>query len=145
MFKDVASAPEALGDALGPCQKEAVRARQADELTAPLHEEIDVLKLELAERDAMLGAVLTALADIDDAMHMCLTSDNQPLKLLRNAMPVWYQAEEGGLSWEGVERWWLDHQTRVRARKEQQARERERRRQEILRRLTAEEREILGI
>ena len=115
------------------------------ELTAPLHEEIDVLKLELAERDAMLGAVLTALADIDDATHMCLTSDNQPLKLLRDAMPVWYQAEEGGLSWEGVERWWLDHQTRVRARKEQQAQERERRRQEILRRLTAEEREILGI
>lgn len=145
MFKDVASAPEALGDALGPCQKKAVRARQADELTAPLHEEIDVLKLELAERDAMLGAVLTALADIDDAMHMCLTSDNQPLKLLRDAMPVWYQTEEGGLSWEGVERWWLDHQTRVRARKEQQAQERERRRQEILRRLTAEEREILGI
>lgn len=118
---------------------------QRRELTAPLHKEIEVLKIVLAERDAMLGAVLTALADIDDAMHMCLTSDNQPLKLLRDAMPVWYQTEEGGLSWEGVERWWMDHQTRVRARKEQQAQERERRRQEILRRLTAEEREILGI
>lgn len=136
---------EPLSSALSMTQRLALQKRRERELTAPMQEEIDVLKLELAERDAMLSALLTALANIDDAMHMRLTSDNMPLKLLRDAMPVWYEIEEGGLSWEGVERWWLDHQTQLRARKEQQAQERNGQRQEILSRLSAKERDILGI
>jgi hypothetical protein len=119
--------------------------RQQRRMPNPLQELVDVLTAELRERDAMLGGVLTALADIDDAAHMRLTSDNLPLKILSDAMPVWYPSRNNGRTWDDVNSWWLDHQVRDRARQEQEAWERDRKRKEILSRLTSEEREILGI
>jgi hypothetical protein len=110
----------------------------------PLQELVDVLTAQLRERDAMLCGVLTALADIDDAAHMRLTSDNLPLKILSDAMPVWYE-RKSGVGWEEIDRWWNLHQIKDRLRLEQEVQERERKRQEILSRLSAEEREILGI
>jgi len=123
----------------------AESARRRDRaLTGPLHEEIFVLKEELKERDAMLCGVLTALAAIDDAFHMRLTSDGQPLNI-GDALPVWYDGGESGVSWNAVNAWWLDHQEKDRLRREQQAHMREIKRREIMSRLSAEEREILGI
>lgn len=112
---------------------------QRRELTAPLHEEIDVLKLELAERDAMLDGVLTTLHLIDGVFYDGNSAEVVPcLKKHLNAAPA-------GVTWDLIESWWADHKAKRRAREEKQAQELERRRQEILRRLTAEERDILGI
>jgi hypothetical protein len=125
-------------------RREAAR-RHEQLLTGPLLEEIDVLKLELAERDAMLCGVLTALTEIDAAHHMEVRSNGMALNLVANAMPVWYDGSEAGVPWEMVERWWQEHQEQDRRRREQEAQEREQRRRKALSKLTREERELLGI
>ncbi len=123
--------------------EDARRREQA--ITGPLHEEISVLKEELKEREAMLCGVLSALTGMDCATHMILTSDQMPLKIVRDAMPVWYDQHATGVSWLEVESWWEDHKERDAERRAQEAAARERRRRDILARLTDDEREILGV
>lgn len=118
---------------------------QRRELTAPLHEEIDVLKLELAERDAMLDGILRALYRMDSALYdTYVMHDGHSAKVVASVKRH-YQPVQKDLDWDVIESWWADHKAQIRVREEQQAQERERRRQEILSRLSAEEREILGI
>ena len=112
---------------------------------AILSEELDVVKAELAERDAMLHGVLTALTEIDNAFLMEVRSDGMLLKLLADVMPVWYDNTKSGVCWMDVQSWWLAHQEQDRRRREQEVQEREQRRQKVLAKLTAEERELLGI
>lgn len=125
-------------------RREAAR-RHEQLLTGPLHQEIDRLKAKLAERDAMLCGVLTALTKIDAAHHMELTSDNMALNLVANAMPVWYDGSEAGVPWGMVERWWQEHQEQDSRRRAMEAATREARRRIVLSKLSAEERELLGI
>ncbi len=125
-------------------RREAAR-RHEQALTGPLQEEIDVLKLELAERDAMLCGVLTALTEIDAAFHMEVRSDGMALNLVADAMPVWYDGSEAGVPWEMVKRWWEEHQEKDRQRRAMEAATREARRRIVLSKLSAEERELLGI
>jgi hypothetical protein len=123
--------------------QEARRREQA--ITGPLHEEISVLKEELKEREAMLCGVLSALTEMDCATHMILTSDQMPLKIVRDAMPVWYDQHAAGVSWLEVQSWWEDHKERDAERRAQEAAQREIKRRAILARLSAEDREILGV
>ena len=125
-------------------RREAAR-RHEQALTGPLHEEIDRLKAKLAEREAMLCGVLTALTEIDAAFHMEVRSDGMALNLVADAMPVWYDGSEAGVYWADVAAWWADHQARDRRRRAEEAQERERRRQQALAKLTAEDRKLLGI
>jgi hypothetical protein len=114
-------------------------------LTGPLHEEIDRLKAKLAEREAMLCGVLSALTGMDSATHMMLTSDQMPLKIVRDAMPVWYDNRKSGVDWSEVVAWWEEHQEQDRQRRAKEAATREARRQKVLSKLSREERELLGI
>lgn len=108
-------------------------------ITSPLLEEIDVLKLELEERDAMLDGILVALHRMDGPLYDGNSAEVVPY-LQRH-----FNAAQAGVTWADIDSWWADHKAKDRVRKEQEAQERERRRQEILSRLTAEERDILGI
>jgi len=119
-------------------RREAAR-RHEQALTGPLHEEIDRLKAKLAERDAMLCGVLSALNDIT------IYSDHQPNFLLEDLMPRRYDGSQAGVSWYDVTAWWEDHQARDRQRREAEAATRAARRQQVLSKLTREERELLGI
>jgi hypothetical protein len=129
-----------------PEERAAAQRHREHQLTSPLHEEIAVLRDELKEREAMLCGVLTALSSMDGGFDISvLDADDRKRELLRDLMPVWYDGREAGVCWSSVEAWWMAHQERDRHRRAVEAEEREAKKQRILARLTAEERDILGL
>ena len=109
---------------------EAAR-RHEQKITGPLHEETDTLKAELAERDAMLCGVLT-----------CLETDGSGPELL--AALAHFDADEAGVSIEAIRSWWDDHKKKDAERRAAEAAELEARKAQALKKLTLEERILLG-
>lgn len=136
-----------------PEELDADRRQRRRELLAPLQEEIDVLKLELAERDAMLCGVITAVSARERLTHERLetswsgdgprpkVTDEYLLEEFRRT----YDETKAGVTWNGLMEWWKSHQKRDEQRRQDEAAAQEARRQEIIQRLTPEEREILGL
>lgn len=102
----------------------------------PLRTEISRLERELAQREAMLCGVFTLLEN-------GFTSHGITFYLPAVLDRVNWQ--EAGTTRMWTEQWWEDHKERDAERRAEEARQLARRRQEILARLTPEEREILGI
>jgi hypothetical protein len=129
-------------------QAESAR-RYKESITGPLHEaivdlhkEIDTLKAELAERDAMLCGVLTALARADGARW----HDADDLIIIPGeAVQEWYDEEETGVSYDAVLEWFQEHQRRDAERLAREAAELEARKAQALKKLTPEERVLLGL
>jgi len=119
---------------------EAAR-RHEQKITGPLHEEIDTLKAKLAEREAMLCGVLTALAQADgeqwhDADDIIFTPSE--------AVQGFYDEEETGVSYDAVLAWFKEHQKKDEQRRAREAAELEARKAQALKKLTLEERILLG-
>lgn len=109
-------------------------AREA--ITGPLHREIADLRHQLEEREAMLCAVFGLL---DNGF------ESHGITFYLGAVLERVDWREAGVTRYDTENWWEDHKERDRERRHQEELAKERRRQEILARLTAEEREILGV
>ena len=106
----------------------AEAARQAKEyITGPLHEEIGVLKAELAEREAMLCAVLSIYGPDMDAVYSEIN---------------WLEA---GVTQDDMESWWKTHKRKDEERRAREADKREAARNKALKKLTHEERVLLGL
>ena len=111
--------------------------RYRDTLTGPLYNEIDSLKHQLAEREAMLCAVFMALegqgieamgdgyVDLDDVL----------------VVADW---KEAGVTAEATVVWWGEHQKKDEERWAREAAELEAKRAKALKKLTHEERVLLG-
>jgi hypothetical protein len=108
-------------------RERAERARQ--DITGPLHEEIDCLKAELNEREAMLCAVLT-----------CLETDGSGEDVLAHL-----NEKEAGVTLGQIEAWFIEHKEKDRHRREAEKMIDELKKRAILARLTEEERRILGV
>ena len=105
---------------------------EKDAIQAPLREQIDQLKHSLAEREAMLCAVLTALAGISK-------SEGDQLDPWASVMDRIDASEAThGVSMEAVQNWWHDHKIKDQARVAQV-------REQALCKLTPEERLVLGL
>jgi hypothetical protein len=127
------------GLSLSLCVAEILNHRN---ITRPLHEEIDCLKAELDERDAMLCGVLTALARADGYVHTIKYAEyNRP----GDAVCNWYDETETGVSYDAVLEWFTRHQRRDAERRTREAAELEARKIQALRKLTLEERILLGL
>ena len=114
--------------------------RYEQQLTGPLNEEIGVLKAELAEREAMLCGVMTALYRAEGYQ----ISQNGTF-LVEAMMWEWFNEEEAGVSYDELQSWWTEHQKKDQERKAREAAELENRRQRALKKLTLEERVLLGL
>lgn len=112
-----------------PSERNEREKREWAAITAPLQEEISVLKEELKESEAMLCAVLASLMSFSIRREVLAHIDEQ----------------EAGVTVEQIMAWWDDHQRKDRQRREALELQRQQRRQEILAGLTPEDREILGL
>lgn len=108
---------------------------------APLREEIDVLRAELAERDAMLCGVLSSIYKLDGYIQNTMILQDY----FSNSVGEWFNEAEAGVTWDSVQQWWTDHKLKDEARKAVEAAERERKREAALAKLTPEERALLGV
>ena len=122
-------------------RREAAR-RHAQELTGPLHQEIDRLKTQLAERDAMLCGILDLM---DNGPLLASDSKGRPQMVRLNDLLEMVDWKEAGVTVEQVLSWWAEHQEKDRQRRAREAATREARRRIVLSKLSAEERELLGI
>lgn len=113
-------------------REEAIRRGRED----PLGARIGRLERELAQREAMLCGLFTLLEN-------GFTSHGITFYLPAVLDRVDWQ--EAGTTRRCTEQWWEDHRARDEERRAEEARQLERRRQEILARLTPEERGILGL
>ena len=121
-----------------PTPEELAESRRLREqaITGPLHEEISVLKEELKEREAMLCGVFTVLEN---------GFESHGITFYLAAVLEQVNWKEAGVTMHATETWWEDHKERDAEQRAQEAAARERRRRDILARLSAEEREILGL
>lgn len=112
-----------------PAEIAEERRRAQEAVTGALHEEISVLKLELQEREAMLCGILTAAT-----CRRCMDDVRQA-----------FDEREAGVTIERIFAWWKEHKRKDEERRQREAADREARKQEILTKLTPEERNILGV
>lgn len=129
-----------------PCivDEEARRKMQLPQEIAILESEIDVLRAELAERDAMLCGVLTAAYFLDGYLEAYIKINGERY-LFSQSLYEWFNEAEVGFTWQVVEAWYADHKARDEARKAVEAAERARKREAVLAKLTPEERDLLGV
>ena len=99
-----------------------------------------MLKAELAEREAMLCGVMTALYRAEGYR----ISQNGTF-LVEAMVWEWFNEEEAGVSYDELQSWWTEHQKKDQERKAREAAELENRRQRALTKLTLEERVLLGL
>ena len=121
-------------------QAESAR-RYKESITGPLHEEIDTLKSELAEREAMLCAIIRMLKD------SALALMDEKGRFQHANLDSLYDAvdwEEAGVKRSDLISWWIEHQRRDEERLAREAAELEAKRQKALAKLTHEERILLG-
>lgn len=120
-----------------PCRDDrslAEDAHQAEQaLVAPLNAEIDQLKSQLADRDAMLCAVLTVFEEQRMAGY----------NYAELCSYINWQA--AGIKEIDFDRWWVAHQERDRQRKKREAEQLVEQRRAAMARLTPKERKILGL
>ena len=114
----------------------ADRAEREHAVTGPLIAKIDIQDRQIAELEAMMCGVFTLL---DDGFTSHGITFYLPAVLDR------VNWQETGTTRMWTDEWWEDHKERDAERRAEEARQLERRRQEILARLTEEEREILGL
>lgn len=111
-----------------PAERAEAERRYQERLTGPLYKEIDTLKAELAERDAMLCAVLSIY-----------NADG------RAAVYAEINWAEAGVVQADIEAWWAGHQKKDKERRAREAAELEAKRAKVLKKLTMEERVLLGL
>ena len=114
--------------------------REKRAITGPLYEEIGVLKAELAERESMLCGVMMALYRAD-GYHASQTGTFRLVETMRD----WFNEDEAGVSYDELQSWWTEHQKKDQERKAREAAELENRRRRALKKLTLEERVLLGL
>lgn len=121
-----------------PSPEEIAESRRLERETwaGPLRAEIHRLRQELEQREAMLCGVFKLL----DAGF-----ESHGITFYLGAVLDRVNWQEAGVTRSDTENWWQDHLERDAERRHQEAQARERRRQEILSRLTTDEREILGL
>ncbi len=110
----------------------------------PLQHEIDVLKQELAEREAMLCGVLSSMFELDGYLGAAISLDGAARKF-SYCVQEYFDEREAGVSWAMMEAWWVSHREQDRARKAAQAEAHTRKREAALAKLTPEERALLGL
>jgi hypothetical protein len=110
----------------------------------PLQHEIDVLKQELAERDAMLCGVLSSMFELDGYLGAAISLDGAARKF-SYCVQEYFDEREAGVSWAMMEAWWVSHREQDRARKAVEAEAQVRKREAALAKLTPEERALLGL
>lgn len=121
-----------------PTPEETVEARRLEHeaWASPLRAEISSLREDLRAREAMLCAVFSLLEN---------GFDSHGITFYLEAVLDRIDWREAGVTRYDTEAWWEDHKDRDAERRHQEALALERRRQEILARLSDEEREILGV
>lgn len=105
---------------------------EKDAHQAPLRKQIDQLQRSLAEREAMLCAVLRALCNLPPGVYDKLDPWAAAMALIDA------KASVHGVSMESIQVWWQEHQVKDQARVAQV-------RERALSKLTPEEREVLGL
>jgi len=110
----------------------------------PLQAEIDMLKHDIAVREAMLCGVLSSMFDLDGYLGAAISLDGAARKF-SYCVQEYFDEAEAGVSWAQLESWWVDHREQDRRRREAEAAILAARRAAALVKLTPEERELLGL
>lgn len=121
----------------------AENARRAqDKITGPLHSQIQNLTRKLAERDAMLCAVLTVFEE----GRLTFTDDRDD-QFAFGLYDLYHEVdwEEAGVSKSDMVEWWKDHKEQDAKRQAQEAAKLAARRKRALEKLTSKERLLLGL
>jgi hypothetical protein len=119
-----------------PAEIQEREQRELNRHLTPLHTVIDVLKQELAERDAMLCGVFTLFEN-----GVCVNSSELGLNDILSQVN-W---KEAGVTEAQTHTWWEDHKLKDEARQQAEAAVLAARRTAALVKLTPAERELLGL
>lgn len=111
-----------------------------ESISGPLQEEISVLRAELAEREAMLCGVMSAMYRSDGWQDRNTSPVNASQMVMDN-----FDEAEAGVTISQLEAWWVEHQRKDEQRRVQEAAELEARKKRALKKLTQEERILLGL
>lgn len=120
-----------------PQEKALRRNLEQERSFQPLKQELDTLKNSLAESEAMLCGVLSAILAADKTANVTVTQDGSQCDVWE-VVRYFYDAQESGVSWGSLCSWWANHQAKDQAYKTQI-------RDKALSKLTPEERKILGV
>jgi hypothetical protein len=120
---------------------ELIEQQRAQQLVQPLEEEILDLQTKLAQRDAMLCGILSSVFALDGYIKSSMVSEDHFSSAVKN----WFAEAEAGVTWDDVIQWWTAHQEQDRQREQDEAAQREQLRQELVNKLSSEERALLGV
>lgn len=120
-----------------PEELAASAQRQEDALTGPLHQQIQTLTQSLAERDAMLCAVLTVF-------EYPAFYDHQGTPIGIDALTCNVNWTEAGITEESMIAWWREHQRLDALRIAREFEKTHTQRTALLARMTPDERVLLG-